>query len=102
MAVLLKTHVLRNVGLVTGGVVPDISKEHSAFIFKSEVVKEGPRRLFLNCLTLKMKALCSFTSVTTHLATHHIPEVKNPEHLISPYMSNKSTNWMQQFLKFIT
>lgn len=43
MAVLLKTHVLCNVVLVTGGVVPDVSKEHSAFIFKSQVVKEGPR-----------------------------------------------------------
>jgi len=77
--------------LVTGGVVPDISREHSAFIFKSQVVKEGPRRFFLNCLTLKMKALCSFTtSVTPHSATHHVPEVKNPEHSISPYMSNRS------------
>jgi hypothetical protein len=86
MAVLLKTHVLCNVVLVTRGVVPDISKENNAFIFKSQVVKEGPRRFFLNCLTLKMKALCSFTSVTTHPATYHIPEVKNPEHLISLYM----------------
>ena len=46
MAVLLKTHVLCNVILVTGGVVPDISKEHSAFILNSQVVKEGPRRFF--------------------------------------------------------
>jgi hypothetical protein len=58
---------------------------------KSQVVKEGPRRFFLNCLTLKMKVLCSFTtSVTTHPATHHILEVKNPEHSISPYMANRS------------
>jgi len=66
MAVLLKTHVFCNVVLITGGVVHDISKEHSAFNLKSQVIKEGPRRFFLNCLTLKMKALCSFiTSVTT-------------------------------------
>jgi hypothetical protein len=39
MAALLETHVLYNVVLVTGGVVPDISEEHSAFIFKSQVVK---------------------------------------------------------------
>jgi hypothetical protein len=74
--------------LVPGGVAPDISKEHRAFIFKSQVVQVHPRRIFLNCWTLKMKALCSFTtSVTTHTATHHIPEVKNPEHSVSPNMS---------------
>jgi len=59
MAVLLKTHVLFNVVLVTGGVVLDISKEHSAFIFNSQVVKECPRRFFLNCLTLKMTYVSS-------------------------------------------
>jgi hypothetical protein len=62
-----------------------------AFIFKSQVVKEGPRRFFLNCLTLKMKDLSSFTtSVSTHPATHHIPEVKNPEHSVSPHVKQIS------------
>jgi hypothetical protein len=86
MAVFLKTRVLCIVVLVTGRVVPDISKEHRAFFFKSQVVQVHPRRIFLNCLALKMKALCPFTaSVTTHTITHHIPEIKNPEHSVSPY-----------------
>ena len=66
-AVTLKIHVLQDVSCVAGLVVPDVSKQHSDFIF------------MVNCVTMKIKAASPFeTSRTTRQMTWRAtPEVVN-------------------------
>jgi hypothetical protein len=62
---LLKLQVLCS---VVQQVVPDISKDHTAFIFRV-------KQFFLDYLTLKMKALhtCKMTGTTCPMIKHNIP-----------------------------
>jgi len=64
--------------------VPDTLKEHSIIIFKVEV--------FLDCLTLKMKAPCE------PVAERHTPEDVNPQ----LYRCGNLKSRMQQIVFFLS